>query len=521
MHIRSVLLAGTIAGAALWAASPTSAATKKTTETTTTTTTTATNTAAQIETLETQLHAMETQVSYMKRQIELMQQQVPPKPDPNGVKATIAGGKPTLTSNDGNFKFSISGRSHTDYANYFGLPHGLQLNNGFNQRRAYLTLDAVFYKDFAATLEADFGNTFNENRTVGYLRTAEITWLGKNSGLGNFKFDVGYMEPQFSFERGTSSNNLFMIERSSPEQIAAGFGADDRRMTIGARDNGDRWYGNLYYTGARVGQGNTDGVTTANIKNEQSAMIGRATFLPWADDTSLIHVGVNGQYVFSPNESAPSLAAPRRTIGLSFTPGLRVDSTTFINTQGNNNAGGTIPVNSGEVIGGELAGEWKNIAVFGQWFHYMLDTVNLPAAIGSPTANFDGFDVTASYIVTGESRGYDKGAGSFGGVKPAHNFNPAAGDWGALELVARFEQTNLNDREGNLLIEGGRQTLYEVGANWYLNPNIRFMVDYLYADIRRALVTGTGAAARLTQPTPGSNLQPNLNAIAVRTQFNF
>jgi len=41
---------------------------------------------------------------------------------PTGSRRRSAGGKPTLTSNDGNFKFSISGRSHTDYATYFGLP---------------------------------------------------------------------------------------------------------------------------------------------------------------------------------------------------------------------------------------------------------------------------------------------------------------------------------------------------------------------------------------------------------------
>jgi len=513
MHIRYLLMTGTIAGVAFGMAGAAMAAPAKTSGTTAAA---AQATNATVDAMETQIRSMEAQIGYMKRQIELMQQQVPAKPDPNGVKATLTGGRPQFASNDGNFKFNLQGRSHTDFANYFGLPHGLQLNNGVNERRAYLSANATFYQDWDATLEADFGSSSgNENKTTGYLRTALVTWNGKNSGLGNFKFDIGYMEPQFSFERGTSSNNTLFMERSSPEQIAAGFAADDRRFTVGARDNGNNWYGNLYYTGARTGQGNTDGVTTANIKNEQSAIIGRFAFLPWLDDTSLIHIGVNGQYVLSPNEQAPSIAQPRRSISLAFRPGLTVDSTNFIST-------GSIGANSGSVVGGEFAAEWNNLAMFSQYFHYTVNTVNPIAGVGNPDVSFDGFDVNFSYIVTGESRGYDKSAGSFGGVKPIHNFNPSTGDWGALELVARFEQTNLNDQTGNFIVEGGRQTLYEVGLNWYLNPNMRFMLDYIYADIRRAAVAGNGtAAARLLNPAAGSNLQPHINAIAARTQFSF
>jgi len=477
---------------------------------------------AQIEAMQAQLRSLEAQVAYMKRQLELVQQQAPAKPEPTAAKVTLANGRPQFASSDGNFKFNIQARAQTDYANYFGLPHGLQLNNGFNQRRAYIGLDGFFYQDWEGFLEADFGSgTGNENKTTGYLRTARLTYSGKNAGLGNLAFDIGYMEINSDFERAMGSTNTFLMERSSPEQIAANVAAADRRAAVGVRDYGERWFGDLYYTGARTGQGNTDGVTTANIKNEQSAMTGRVSFLPWIDDDSLIHVGVNGQYVFSPNESAPNLSPPRRTIGLSFQPGLNVDSTAFINTTGNN-AGGTLPVNSGAVIGGELGAEWRNVAVFGQWYHYLLDVGPLPASFGSnPTATFDGFDVNFSYVLTGESRGYDRSVGSFGAVKPTHPFNPSTGDWGAWELVARFEQTNLNDRAGALLVEGGRQTLYELGVSWYPNSNLRFILEYLYADIRRAAIVGSGPTARLAAPAPGSNLQPSINALGFRTQFAF
>jgi len=80
---------------------------------------------------------------------------------------------------------------------------------------------------------------------------------------------------------------------------------------------------------------------------------------------------------------------------------------------------------------------------------------------------------------------------------------------------------NLNDRTGPLLIEGGRQTLYQVGVNWYMNPNVRFMLDYVYADIRRAAIGSAGTTAFLRAPAAGSNLSPSFNAIGFRAQFSF
>ena len=507
---RSLLLAGVSASLILGLAG--SASAQRATTTTTTTTAAAPQNQAQIDELQRQIQTMTTQLDYMRRQMELMQDKYPPKPPAGAATAAVTNGRPQLSSFDGNFKFNIQARSHTDFGNYFGLPTGLQMNNGVNQRRGYLSLNSTFYKDFDSILELDFGNSANENKTTGYLRTAELTWNGANSGLGNFKFEFGYFEPQSSFERATSSNNVFLIERASDEQIAAGFAADDRRFSVGVRDNGNNWYGNLYYTGARTAVGNTD-----NIRNEQSAFIGRLAFLPYqdADTGTYIHVGVNGQAVLSPNELASNQPAPRRTLAMSFRPGLNIDNQSFIST-------GNISANSGSVIGGELAAEWKNVAVFAQSFHYMVDAVNPVAGVSAADVSFDGFDITAGYVVTGERRGYDKTAGSYGAVVPAKPFNPGTGDWGALELVARFEQTNLNDRNGNYIVEGGRQTLYEVGANWYLNRNIRVMLDYIYAEVRRAAVVGNGTpTARLTWGAPGSNLQPAFNAIAARTQFNF
>ena len=47
---------------------------------------------------------------------------------------------------------------------------------------------------------------------------------------------------------------------------------------------------------------------------------------------------------------------------------------------------------------------------------------------------------------------------------------------GALEIASRFSATNLNDRE----VLGGKATAFTLGMNFYPNPNIKLMADYVW-----------------------------------------
>ena len=84
-----------------------------------------------------------------------------------------------------------------------------------------------------------------------------------------------------------------------------------------------------------------------------------------------------------------------------------------------------------------------------------------------------------SYFLTGEHRGYSKANGWFDRVHPLHNFGTYNKDggrgWGAWELAARYSYIDLNDQN----IQGGRMADVTVGLNWYLNPNMRVMLNYV------------------------------------------
>ena len=70
-------------------------------------------------------------------------------------------------------------------------------------------------------------------------------------------------------------------------------------------------------------------------------------------------------------------------------------------------------------------------------------------------------------------------------IQPRHNFNMSKGTWGAFELAARYSWMSLDDDN----IRGGILNQETVGFNWQLNPNIRWMWNYVHSH-----VNGVGSA---------------------------
>jgi phosphate-selective porin OprO and OprP len=84
-------------------------------------------------------------------------------------------------------------------------------------------------------------------------------------------------------------------------------------------------------------------------------------------------------------------------------------------------------------------------------------------------------------VLTGEQRKYNPVTGSYGGINPKDPVEWGTPGWGAWEVAARYSQITLND----LNVLGGELRNTTVGANWYVNSNIRFEIS-LIADVDRA-----------------------------------
>jgi phosphate-selective porin OprO/OprP len=111
-----------------------------------------------------------------------------------------------------------------------------------------------------------------------------------------------------------------------------------------------------------------------------------------------------------------------------------------------------------------------------------------------------GWGITGSYVVTGEHT-------SDRGVRPAHSFDPSAGHWGALQIVARYSQLTVDPAaftSGIASATASRDAnAFAVGVNWYPAAVIKY-----YATFERTAFDG-GA------------LRPTENVVLFRAQLAF
>ena len=89
--------------------------------------------------------------------------------------------------------------------------------------------------------------------------------------------------------------------------------------------------------------------------------------------------------------------------------------------------------------------------------------------------------VSASHILTGETRRYFTSSGTFGNVVPDQPFSwKERNGPGALEVALRLSSIDLNDGA----IQGGREINLTAGLNWYPSKKMRFMVNFTHGNIK-------------------------------------
>jgi phosphate-selective porin OprO/OprP len=115
--------------------------------------------------------------------------------------------------------------------------------------------------------------------------------------------------------------------------------------------------------------------------------------------------------------------------------------------------------------------------------------------VGRAAANpmFWGGYAEASYILTGEHRGYDKRMGMYDRIKVKNNFRVdkcgGVQGTGAWQVAYRYSYLDLDDRG----INGGRMGQHTFGLNWYMNDNAKVQLQYsnIQRNVTGPAVSGT------------------------------
>ena len=432
---------------------------------------------------------------------------------------TIANGRPTIASGDGQFTAAFRGIFQLDGAIYsqddpgplstdfrrgsFGdateNDHARDLSDGFNFRRVRFGVEGKAFGDYEYNFTYDFGGSGVEEG--GKLNAAWIQY----SGFGPVRVRAGAFAPVTGLEDAASNASALFAERASVAETVRGLAGGDGRTAVALLGSGERWNFSAALTG------NVIGTTTFD---EQAGFVGRFAYVPFKRSDALVHLGINTTLVLSPAATGPGVpgGAPT-TLRLRDRPELRVDGARLVDT-------GNIDADSLASVGAEFGALYKNIYVQAEYFDIGIERRKSLL----PDPGFSGWYVQGSWILTGESRRYSTATAGFDGPKPAKPFNLREGTWGAWELAVRYSTLDLNYLEtapsaaGS--VRGGEQDIVSAGVNWYVNSGVTFQAAYRNVSVDRRSPGGTAFVAGST-PALNAQVGQDLEIFSVRTQYAF
>jgi phosphate-selective porin OprO/OprP len=373
-----------------------------------------------------------------------------------------------IQSESGDYKVQIRGYAHFDGRFYPG-DEARTGTDTFLLRRVRPILQGSVGRHFDFNLTPDFGG----GTTV--LQDAYLDFKPSPAlrvRAGKFKSPVG-------LERLQSATAIHFIERAFPTSILP-------NRDVGLQAFGELFGGVVAYAGA-VLDGTSDGSSLDTDTNDGKDLAGRLFLSPFRKGSGplkSVGFGIAGT-TGTQTGAAPSYRSGGQLTIFSYATGVTLDgSRTRVSPQ--------LSFYSGP---------------FGLLAEYARSESRVVKATAPTSAEIQvtGWQATASVALTGD-------AASFSGIRPRKSYDPAKGQWGALELVARVNGFEVEDEA----FAGGfadparsvrKATAWGLGLNWHLTRNVKQAATY-----ERTSFTG-GAA--------GGADRPSENALFVRTQVSF
>lgn len=432
--------------------------------------------------------------------------------------------RPTIKSGDGRFTMAIRVRFQFDNANFMqdspaalakSSPAAIRdLSSGSVVRRAFFGVEGKAFRDFWYEFRLNGGGS---NGSAGsgvsgsegdpLISLARVAY----TGIDHFMLNVGVIEPALMFEGTTSSGQLMFMERPEIDNIAAdSFGAADSRRGIEVRFQkesalmpGDNLVLNAALTGSKTGSSTGHGPGG----DEQTQLLGRASYRFWHDGASNASIGASGSTILYPGGGVS-------TITLQDRPEIRVDGSRLIGT--------SISAKHAYMYAFDGGFNIDNFFLGGEWARFDVRR-NASGLLAADDPSFTGWYLEGSWVITGEPKSYTVSAtnnevGGFGAPKVSTPFSFDGDSWGAWELALRYSDTDLNWRDTFIGsgtqqagINGGDERVFAIGLNWYLNNNVKLQLNDLITSVDRYTSPVHVKANRASQ---------DFNTVGVRLQFS-
>ena len=360
-----------------------------------------------------------------------------------------------IKSADGDFEYRLRGLAHLDYRRFEGNSAAGTVYDGFLFRRIRPTFEGTIFKNYSFRFTPEFAESGDGSGTSGITqnkaRVVDAFLDIKHNPEASVR--IGKFKPFVGLERLQSGADIKFIERSYVSN-----------NILPNRDLGVSLYGVVadkkvnyavgIFNGVRDGGENFTSQDENNAK-DFTARIFTTPFVGTDSKLAGLGVGIAGTWSSATNNGLASYK----------TPGQAYNFFSY--------ATATIANGSRNRISPQAHYYNGPLGILAEY-------ANVDQAVkrGTTTDNLknSAWHISTSWLLTGEDA-------SYGGVKPFTPYKPGPdGGWGAFELLARYQENNLDDKASTFADTAkGFATsakTWGVGVNWYLTAGSKFALNY-------------------------------------------
>ena len=403
--------------------------------------------------------------------------------------ATVAKAQPRITvgangfsfgSADSNFVVALHGVVQVD-SRTFQNNDNVPGNDSILLRRARPILSGTVYHDFDFLFVPEFGGGTpgaSSSATTPSIYDAYVNYRYSPA----LQFQAGKFKTPVGLEQLQADVNLAFNERSLVTDLVP-------NRDLGFELHGDIAGGLLSYA-AGIFNGVGDARNSSNVGFQDDREFDGRLFVQPFKRTSLkplqnLGFGVGGSWRDS--SITNTLGLPNTTGGSQ--PGFFTDGQQQFFAYTN----GVVAAHTHWRLAPQAYYYYGPLSLMGE---YAISDQDVRNGTHSADLQNTAWEIAGGWVLTGEDA-------TFNGVAPRHPFNPRNGDWGALQLVARYAELDVDKAAfpnfANPAVSASEAHAWGVGLNWYLNKNIRVNTSYSRTTFTGGGSAGTTAPAAVTQ----------------------
>lgn len=399
-------------------------------------------------TVEDRVAELEQRERIRERQSEIDREQAAEKAKTSPLVTASAKEGFSIKSPDGDFSLRLRGLLQVDSRSVSGREDSKTSDDTFLLRRARPFFEGTVFGDVDFRLVPDFG----EGKAA--IQDAYLDF----KCIPEAKLQVGRYKVPFGIERLQSNADTLFTELALSGNLTPNY-------DLGATFHSETLLGGKLSYAVGVFNGAVDNGSTDSDVDDNKELAARIFVSPWKGGNILLLDGLGVGFAVTAGKKDGS-AGRGQYLPSYKTPGQQ----TLFKYRDDVFAGGEAVRYSPQA--------YYNYGSFGLLTEYIMSSQEVVRGGNSDKLQNKGWQVAASYVLTGE-------AASYKAVTPRDVFDPAANTWGAFEVVGRISRLDVDDEAFPTYADPSKYAqsakAWGLGLNWYWNRNVKWMFDYEHA----------------------------------------